>query len=52
MIDPLEIPPLGVCDLAEVKRFYGRRLTLKGNLRAMMSTTHTDGKYLSGEHPL
>ncbi len=31
-IDPLEIPPMGDCDLAELKRLYGRRLTLKGNL--------------------
>jgi uroporphyrinogen decarboxylase len=31
-IDPLEHPPMGDCDLAEIKRLYGRRLALKGNL--------------------
>jgi uroporphyrinogen decarboxylase len=32
VIDPLEISPMGDCDLAELKRLYGRKLTLKGNL--------------------
>ena len=32
VIDPLETPPMGDCDLAEVKRRYGDRLVLKGNL--------------------
>lgn len=32
IIDPLEIPPMGNCDLAELKRLYGDRLVLKGNL--------------------
>ena len=32
VIDPLEIPPMGDCNLAELKRQYGSRLTLKGNL--------------------
>lgn len=32
VIDPLEIPPMGDCDLAALKRDYGDRLTLKGNL--------------------
>jgi uroporphyrinogen decarboxylase len=32
VIDPLEIPPMGDCDLAELKRQYGDRITLKGNL--------------------
>jgi hypothetical protein len=32
VIDPLEIPPMGDCDLAELKRRYGNRITLKGNL--------------------
>ena len=32
VIDPLEIPPMGDCNLAELKRLYGRKLTLKGNL--------------------
>ena len=31
VIDPLEIPPMGDCTLAELKRRYGK-LTLKGNL--------------------
>lgn len=32
VIDPLEIPPMGDCDLAALKRRFGNRLTLKGNL--------------------
>jgi uroporphyrinogen decarboxylase len=32
VIDPLEIPPMGDCDLAELKRLYGNKITLKGNL--------------------
>ena len=32
LIDPLEVPPMGDCDLAELKRLYGDRLVLKGNL--------------------
>ena len=32
VIDPLEIPPMGDCDLAELKQKYGDRITLKGNL--------------------
>jgi uroporphyrinogen decarboxylase len=32
VIDPLEIPPMGDCDLAELKRLYGHEITLKGNL--------------------
>jgi uroporphyrinogen decarboxylase len=32
VIDPLEPPPMGDCDLGEIKRLYGQRLVLKGNL--------------------
>lgn len=32
VIDPLEIPPMGDCNLAELKKLYGHKLTLKGNL--------------------
>ncbi len=32
VIDPLEIPPMGDCDLADLKRRYGDSLVLKGNL--------------------
>ena len=32
VIDPLEIPPMGDCNLKELKRLYGHKLTLKGNL--------------------
>lgn len=32
VIDPLERPPMGDCDLAELKRLYGGKLVLKGNL--------------------
>lgn len=31
-INPLEIPPMGNCDLAEIKQQFGRRLGLMGNL--------------------
>ena len=31
-IDPLEVPPMGDCDLADLKRLYGDRIVLKGNL--------------------
>jgi len=32
VIDPLEIPPMGNCDLAELKKLYGDKIILKGNL--------------------
>jgi uroporphyrinogen decarboxylase len=32
VIDPLEPPPMGDCELSELKRRYGQRLVLKGNL--------------------
>ncbi len=32
VIDPLEVPPMGDCDLAELKRLHGGKITLKGNL--------------------
>ena len=32
VIDPLEIPPMGDCNLKEIKRLYGDKLVLKGNL--------------------
>ncbi|MFW6303511.1 MAG: uroporphyrinogen decarboxylase family protein [Candidatus Sumerlaeota bacterium] len=31
-IDPLEVPPMGDCDLVEIKREFGGKLALKGNL--------------------
>lgn len=31
-IDPLEVPPMGDCDLAELKREFGDKIVLKGNL--------------------
>lgn len=41
VIDPLEIPPMGDCDLAEMKRLYGNKIVLKGNL-------HTTDVMLNG----
>ena len=41
VIDPLEIPPMGDCDLAELKKRYGDKLVLKGNL-------HTTNIMLNG----
>ena len=35
MIDPLEISPMGNCDLKELKRKYGKKLVLKGNLHTI-----------------
>ena len=32
VIDPLEVPPMGDCDLAELKKRYGNKIVLKGNL--------------------
>ena len=35
VIDPLEIAPMGDCDLKELKRLYGKKLVLKGNLHTV-----------------
>lgn len=32
VIDPLEIPPMGDCDLADLKKRFGSKIVLKGNL--------------------
>jgi uroporphyrinogen decarboxylase len=40
VIDPLEVPPMGDCDLAELKRLYGKRLCLKGNLHTTKVMLH------------
>ena len=40
IIDPLEIPPMGDCDLAELKRLYGRHIVLKGNLHTTQVMLH------------
>ncbi len=40
VIDPLEEPPMGDCDLAEIKRLYGAKLTLKGNLHTTRTMLH------------
>ncbi len=41
MIDPLEMPPMGDCDLAKIKALYGDKIILKGNL-------HTTDVMLNG----
>jgi uroporphyrinogen decarboxylase len=41
IVDPLEIPPMGDCDLAELKHLYGHKIILKGNL-------HTTNVMLNG----
>lgn len=41
IIDPLEIPPMGDCNLKELKETYGDKLILKGNL-------HTTNVMLNG----
>ncbi|HEY9076505.1 MAG TPA: uroporphyrinogen decarboxylase family protein [Anaerolineaceae bacterium] len=40
VIDPLEIPPMGDCDLGEIKKLYGNRLVLKGNLHTTSTMLH------------
>jgi uroporphyrinogen decarboxylase len=35
VIDPLEIPPMGNCDLKELKRLFGKKIVLKGNLHTI-----------------
>ncbi len=45
VIDPLEEPPMGDCDLAELKCLYGDRIVLKGNLhttKVMLDGTPED----------
>lgn len=32
IVDPLEVPPMGDCNLAELKKRYGDKIVLKGNL--------------------
>ena len=32
VIDPLEVPPMGDCDLADLKKRFGSKIVLKGNL--------------------
>ncbi len=42
VIDPLEVPPMGDCDLSDLKRQVGDRIVLKGNLhttRTMLQGT-------------
>ncbi len=40
VIDPLEIPPMGDCNLAELKRLYGDKIVLKGNLHTTRVMLH------------
>lgn len=42
VIDPLEIPPMGDCHLAELKRLYGDKIVLKGNLHTTNVMLHPD----------
>ena len=44
VIDPLETPPMGDCDLGELKRLWGDKIALKGNL-------HTTDVMLRGTAP-
>lgn len=44
-VNPLEIPPMGDCDLKTVKQLYGKKLALMGNLHTtnvMLNGTPTD----------
>jgi uroporphyrinogen decarboxylase len=40
VIDPLEVPPMGDCNLAELKRLYGSKIVLKGNLHTTRTMLH------------
>ena len=40
VIDPLEVPPMGDCHLAELKRLHGDKLILKGNLHTTAVMLH------------
>jgi len=40
VIDPLEVPPMGDCDLKELKKLYGHKLVLKGNLHTTKVMLH------------
>jgi uroporphyrinogen decarboxylase len=40
IIDPLETPPMGDCDLAQLKQAYGNRIALKGNLHTTRVMLH------------
>jgi uroporphyrinogen decarboxylase len=40
VIDPLEVPPMGDCDLAKLKRLYGKDIVLKGNLHTTKLMLH------------
>ena len=40
IVDPLEPPPMGDCDLAELKKKYGDRIVLKGNLHTTNIMLH------------
>lgn len=45
IIDPLEVPPMGDCDLAELKKRFGSKIVLKGNLHTtetMLKGSATD----------
>jgi uroporphyrinogen decarboxylase len=44
VIDPLEIPPMGDCQLAELKKLYGDKIVLKGNLHTTNVMLHQDVK--------
>lgn len=39
-IDPLEVPPMGDCSLKELKRLYGDKIILKGNLHTTEVMLH------------
>jgi uroporphyrinogen decarboxylase len=40
IIDPLEVPPMGDCMLADLKRLYGDQIVLKGNLHTTQVMLH------------
>ena len=40
VIDPLEIPPMGDCCLSDLKRLYGGKVVLKGNLHTTEIMLH------------
>ncbi|MDD5704818.1 MAG: uroporphyrinogen decarboxylase family protein [Kiritimatiellae bacterium] len=47
--EPLERPPLGDVDLAEVKRTYGDRISLKGNINSIATMLHGTPEQVAAE---
>ena len=45
-INPLEKPPMGDCDLAEIKKLFGTKISLMGNLHTTTDMLLGDAEYV------